>query len=89
MMGRLKHDQGQFFYSFRLDEAVPDDHPVRELAAVLESELGAFRVGASLSAARPAPVLMLRMLVVGDVFAIRSERALCREGSLGIFAGPQ
>ena len=27
MMGRLNHDQGQFFYSFRLDEAVPDDHP--------------------------------------------------------------
>jgi transposase len=25
------------------------------------------------------PVLMLRMLIVGYVFAIRSERALCRE----------
>ncbi len=36
MMGRLSHDQEQFFYSFRLDEAVPDDHPVREVAAVLE-----------------------------------------------------
>ena len=35
MMGRLKHDQGQFFYSFRLEEAVPDDHPVRAIAAVL------------------------------------------------------
>ena len=30
MMGRLSHDQEQFFCSFRLDEAVPDDHPVRE-----------------------------------------------------------
>jgi hypothetical protein len=29
MMGRLNHDQEQFFYSFRLDEAVPGDHPVR------------------------------------------------------------
>jgi hypothetical protein len=27
MMGRLDHDQEQFFYSFRLDEAVPNDHP--------------------------------------------------------------
>src|SRR5437588_10971856 len=36
MMGRLTHDQEQFFYSFRLDEAVPDDHPVREIAAVLD-----------------------------------------------------
>ena len=36
MMGRLNHDQEQFFYSFRLDEAVPQDHPVREVAAVLD-----------------------------------------------------
>jgi hypothetical protein len=36
MMGRLKHDQEQFFYSFRLDEAVPEDHPVRRIAAVLD-----------------------------------------------------
>jgi hypothetical protein len=26
MMGRLKRDQGQFFYSFCLDEIVPADH---------------------------------------------------------------
>jgi hypothetical protein len=25
--GAAHHDQGEFFYSFRLDEAVPDDHP--------------------------------------------------------------
>ena len=36
MMGRLSHDQEQFFYSFRLDEAVPEDHAVREIAAVLD-----------------------------------------------------
>src|SRR5215813_9411970 len=36
MMGRLKHDQGQFFYSFRLSEAVPRDHPVRQIASVLD-----------------------------------------------------
>jgi transposase len=82
MMGRRTHDQEQFFYSFRLDEAVPDDHPVREVAAVLDlswvrSELAPYypRLG------RPSidPVLMIRMLIVGYVFAIRSERALCRE----------
>jgi hypothetical protein len=26
MMGQLNRDQRQFFYSFNLDEAVPDDH---------------------------------------------------------------
>jgi transposase len=82
MMGRLNHDQDQFFYSFRLDDAVPDDHAVRAIAGVLDlswvhSELAAFypKIG------RPSidPVLMIRMLIVGYVFAIRSERALCRE----------
>src|SRR3974377_1613210 len=82
MMGRLDHDQEQFFYSFRLDEAVPDDHPVRAIAAVLDlswvySELAAYysKIG------RPSidPALMIRMLVLGYVFAIRSERALCRD----------
>ena len=81
-MGRLNHDQEQFFYSFRLDEAVPNDHPVREIAAVLDlswvhSELAPYysRLG------RPSidPVLMIRMLIVGYVFAIRSERTLCRD----------
>jgi hypothetical protein len=36
MMGRLNHDQGQLFYSFCLDEAVPDDHLVRQIAGVLD-----------------------------------------------------
>ena len=36
MMGRINRDQGQLFYSFRLDEVVPDDHHVREIAAVLD-----------------------------------------------------
>jgi transposase len=82
MMGRLKQDQGQLFYSFCLDEAVPSDHPVRAIAAVLDlswvhSELAPFysRIG------RPSidPELMIRMLVLGYAFAIRSERALCRD----------
>jgi len=36
MMGRLNHDQRQPFYSFSLEEAVPDDHLVRKIAAVLD-----------------------------------------------------
>ncbi len=47
MMGRLKQDQVQLFYSFNLDEAVPEDHLVRKIAAVLDlswvhSELAGF-----------------------------------------------
>src|SRR6202167_5126783 len=82
MMGQRKREQGELFYSFRLADAVPEDHPVREIAAVLDlswvyAELASYypRIG------RPSidPVLMIRMLIVGYVFAIRSERALCRE----------
>lgn len=82
MMGRLKHDQGQLFYSFCLEEVVPDDHLVRGIAAVLDlswvhAELAPYypKIG------RPSidPVLMIRVLIIGYVFGIRSERLLCRE----------
>jgi hypothetical protein len=33
MMGRLKSDQGQLFYEFRLGDAVPEDHLVRKISA--------------------------------------------------------
>src|SRR6185369_7501792 len=82
MMGRLSHDQEQFFYSFRLDEAVSDDHPVREIAAVLDLSWVYGELAPYYSAlGRPSidPVLMIRMLIIGYVFAIRSERQLCRE----------
>src|SRR5499427_3673417 len=82
MMGRLKHEQEQLFYEFRLDEVIPGDHLVREIAAVLDltwvrAELASYYSPLG----RPSidPVLMIRMLIIGYVFAIRSERALCRD----------
>ena len=36
MMGQLNREQEQLFYSFRLDEVVPEDHLVRAIAAVLD-----------------------------------------------------
>ena len=82
MMGRLKGDQSQLFYEFHLDDAVPADHLVREIDAVLDlSWVHAELAPHYPSIGRPSidPVLMIRMLIVGYVFAIRSERALCRE----------
>ena len=71
MMGRLKRNQGQFFYSFCLDEVVPDDHRVREIAGVLDlswvhAELACYYSPLG----RPSidPVLMIRMLIVGYVY---------------------
>lgn len=82
MMGRLERDQSQFFYDFCLDEVVPPDHLVRKINAVLDlswlhEELEPYYSHTG----RPSidPELMMRMLIVGYVFAIRSERQLCSE----------
>ena len=61
---------------------MPDDHLVRRIAAVLDLTWVYDELAPILPhLGRPSidPVLMVRMLVVGYVFAIRSERALCRE----------
>ena len=82
MMGRLKSDQGQLFYEFHLGDAVPEDHLVRKIDAALDlSWLRSELAPHYSSMGRPSidPELMIRMLVVGYVFAIRSERLICRE----------
>jgi transposase len=82
MMGRLERGQEQLFYAFNLDDAVPQDHQVRSIAAVLDLSWvhGALALHYS-NLGRPSidPELMLRMLILGYVFAIRSERQLVRE----------
>src|SRR5216117_663080 len=82
MMGRLKSEQTQLFYQFKLDDAVPEDHLVRKIDATfdlywLRSELAPHYS----SMGRPSidPELMIRMLIAGYVFAIRSELLICRE----------
>src|SRR5215207_5858480 len=74
--------QEQLFYRFHLDEVVPDDHLVRAIASVLDLSWVHAELAPYYSATgRPSidPVLMIRMLIVGYVFAIRSERQICRE----------
>src|SRR4026208_2388378 len=82
MMGLLNQARGLLFYAFCLEDVVPADHRVCEIAAVLDlswvhGELAPY----DSPLGRPSidPVLMIRMLIVGYVFAIRSERLLCRE----------
>ncbi|HEY3653875.1 MAG TPA: transposase, partial [Steroidobacteraceae bacterium] len=87
MMGRSSRDQGQLFYSFNLEAIVPDDHQVRAIAHVLDLSWVRAELAPHYShTGRPSidPVLMIRMLIVGYVFAIRSERALCREVQLNL-----
>src|SRR6201990_667137 len=82
MRGGLKGGQGQLSYEFRVGAAVPEDHLVRKIDTALDlswlrSELAPHYP----SMGRPSidPELMIRMLGVGYVFAIRSERLICRE----------
>lgn len=81
-MGRQNSDQSHLFYEFCLDEAVPGDHLVRKIDAVLDlSWVHAELAPHYPSIGRPSidPVLMIRMLIIGYVFGLRSERLLCRE----------
>jgi transposase len=82
MMGRREGRQVQFLYAFDLDKVVPPDHLVRQIDGVLDlswvhKELAPYYSHTG----RPSidPVLMIRMLLVGYVFALRSERRLCSE----------
>lgn len=82
MMGRREDRQGQFFYEFNLDAVVPPDHLVRKIDAVLDLDWVHNELAPYYShTGRPSidPVLMIRMLIVGYVFAIRSERRICAE----------
>ena len=82
MMGRQTRGQERLFYEFSLDDVVPQDHLVRRIDAVLDTswvhrELAPFY--STLGRPSVDPELMIRMLIVGYVFAIRSEREICRD----------
>ncbi len=86
MMGR-RDEPGQLFYRFNLDRHVPAEHLLRRIDAVLD--LGAIRQTLApyyATGGRPSvdPELMIRMLLIGYVFAIRSERRLCDEVHLNL-----
>jgi len=87
MMGRQGGDQARLFYEFCLEDRVPADHLLRKIdrfldLSTLRQELTPFYSAIG----RPSidPELMIRMLVVGYCFGIRSERRLCEEVDLNL-----
>lgn len=87
MMGCQGSTQDWLFYSFNLDDQVPRGHLVRGLDRYLE--LGEMREQLASfysHTGRPSidPELMLRMLLLGYCFGIRSERRLCEEVQLNL-----
>jgi transposase len=87
MMGERTVMQEALFYEFSIEHHVPADHLLRSIdrfvdLSGLRSHLRAFysEIG------RPSidPELMVRMLIVGYCFGIRSERRLCEEVHLNL-----
>ena len=87
MMGERRVRQDALFYEFSLEGHVPERHLLRSIDRFVEldglrQELAPFysQMG------RPSvdPELLIRMLIVGYCFGIRSERRLCEEGHLNL-----
>lgn len=87
MMGQHTGNQNQLFYSFNLDDHIPANHLLRSIDRCLD--LGELRnhIAKHYSPiGRPSidPELMIRMLIVGYCYGIRSERRLCEEVHLNL-----
>ena len=82
MMGERRVMQEALFYGFSLERHVPDDHLMRKIDRFVDlSEVRAHLGPYYSDVGRPSiePELMIRMLIVGYGFGIRSERRLCEE----------
>src|ERR1700688_545630 len=87
MMGQRSGKQDRLFYSFNLDEHVPADHMLRSIDRYLDlTDLHQHLEAYYSHTGRPSvdPELMIRMLIVGYCFGIRSERRLCDEVHLNL-----
>ena len=86
MMGRQNAPE-ELFYKFRLEDRIPEDHPLRAIDTVLDlSRAHGVLADYYSRIGRPSidPELMLRMLLIGYAYGIRSERQLCREVDLNL-----
>src|ERR1700691_486416 len=87
MMGCRQVEQAALFYEFSFERHVPADHLLRSIDRFVE--LGELRRGLAAfygTMGRPSidPELMIRMLIIGYCFGIRSERRLCEEVHLNL-----
>ena len=87
MMGERRVQQEALFYDFSLERHVPEKHLLRSIDRFVEldglrQELAPFYS----EMGRPSidPELLIRMLIVGYCFGIRSERRLCEEVHLNL-----
>ena len=87
MMGQQGSRQDQLFYAFNLEEHVPRSHLLRAIDRFFDlGDLRRHLASFYSHTGRPSidPELMIRMLIVGYCFGIRSERRLCEEVHLNL-----
>jgi transposase len=87
MMGSRQVEQGALFYNFSLDAHVPPDHLLRSIDRFVDlSEVRRELAPFYSLMGRPSvdPELMIRMLIIGYCFGIRSERRVCEEVHLNL-----
>ena len=87
MMGQLSSGQERLFYSFNIEDHIPANHLLRSIDQCLDlSDLRHYLDDFYSPIGRPSidPELMIRMLVVGYCYGIRSERRLCEETHLNL-----
>jgi transposase len=87
MMGERQVHQDALFYEFSLERHVPERHLLRSIDRFVELDGLRQALAPSYSEmGRPSvdPELLIRMLIVGYCFGIRSERRLCEEVHLNL-----
>ena len=87
MMGERQVMQEALFYGFSLERHVPSDHFLRKIDRFVDlSEVRRILEPYYSEVGRPSidPELMIRMLIVGYCFGVRSERRLCEEVHLNL-----
>ena len=86
IMGQLEQQEA-FFYEFSLEDHVPQDHLLRKIDQFLDfNPLRVELARLYSSTGRPSidPELLIRMLFVGYLYGIRSERQTCQENHLNL-----
>src|SRR5512133_4189715 len=87
MMGPQQVDQAPLFYEFSLERHVPVAHLLRAIDRFVDlSDVRSHLAPFYGSTGRPSidPELLVRMLLVGYCYGIRSERRLCEEVHLNL-----
>ena len=87
MMGERLGQQDRLFYEFCLDDIVPLDHLLRRIDSVLDlswlrRELSPFYSHTGCPSVDPE--LLIRMVLIGYCYSIRSDRRLCQTVALDL-----